>query len=532
MRGDSKYKLLKSRYYNNILDKLTKLFIKHNYKVWNKFNNQEKILDGEILFELNAMHSTAISSSYLANVLSKKYQSKLVGYYLVKPSWRQLYGFLRRSFEKVYESFGMSKIVYTKLNKVLQNESNILYKKVYTSLREKKDVENITIDRILIGDLVYDSFLRSASKPTIDIKDKYFINLLKNSLDIYTFWKNYFNTHNVKAISVSHCVYNWAIPLRIAISKNIPAFQCSSEYVYRLNRKNMFAYTDFVGIKEVFSKFPDAVQEKALKQAKNRIELRLKGEVGVDMSYSSKSAYTNNRLNRLIKASSRKKVFIALHCFFDSPHSYGSNLFPDFFEWLDFLGKISEKTNYDWYLKTHADYLPGNMPIINYFLKKYTRFNLLPSNSSHYQIIEEGIDVALTTYGTIGFEYAALGVPVINASLNNPHIAYNFILHPRSVKEYSEILHNLDKINLKIDKNEVYEYYFMSKIHRSNKWLFNDHDHMLEDLGGYSEQFTSKIYGYWMERFTIFRHDKTIKALSEFIDSEDFIMSTKFLEKD
>jgi hypothetical protein len=514
------------------LDKNTKKFVEHNRKLWNKFNEKAENLNGEILFELNMMHSSAISSSYLANVLSKKYKAKIVGYHLSKPNWRTLYGFFMRSNEKVYESFGMSKIASTKLNKVLQNESDVLYKKVYTSLNTKRDVENISVEDVLIGDLIYDSFLRSMNKPTIDLKDKDFINSLKNSLDIYIFWRNYFDTHNVKAINVSHCIYNLAIPLRIAITKDIPAFQGNAEYIYRVSRKNMFAYAEFLGMREGFGELPEIAKEKALKQAKNRIRLRFKGEVGVDMAYSKKSAYTQNKLKRLIKESPRKKVFIALHCFFDGPHCYGYNLFPDFFEWLDFLGDISKNTDYDWYLKTHADFLPGNISIINLFLKKYPKFNLLPSNSSHHQIIEEGIDIALTTYGTIGFEYAALGVPVINASLNNPHILYNFNLHPKSVKEYSEVLHNLDKINLKIDKNEVYEYYFMSKLHRSNNWLFNNYNHMIEDLGGYSEQFTSKIYGYWVERFTILRHDETIKVLSEFVDSEDFIMSTKFLEKD
>ena len=83
------------------------------------------------------------------------------------------------------------------------------------------------------------------------------------------------------------------------------------------------------------------------------------------MRYSSKSAYGEHKDERLLKESSRIKVFIALHCFFDSPHSYGCNLFPDFYEWLDFLGKISLETDYDWYMKTHPDYLPGNIPIIN-----------------------------------------------------------------------------------------------------------------------------------------------------------------------
>ena len=32
------------------------------------------------------------------------------------------------------------------------------------------------------------------------------------------------------------------------------------------------------------------------------------------------------------------------------------NLFPDFYEWLIFLSKISENTDYDWYIKDHPPY--------------------------------------------------------------------------------------------------------------------------------------------------------------------------------
>ncbi|WP_321777735.1 hypothetical protein [Sulfurimonas sp.] len=264
------YKLLKSKYYAYYLDNMTKLFINHNRKVWKILNNKEKNLDGEILFELNGMHSAAIASSYLANALSEKYQSKIVGYYLSKPNWKTLYGFLKRVYEKVYASFGMSKIVYTKLDKSLQSESYTLYEKVYTSLNTKRDVENITIDGVLIGDLIYDSYLRSMSKPTVDIEDNNFRDSLKNSLDIYTFWKNYFDTHKIKAINVSHCVYNLAIPLRIAISKEIPAFQVSPAYVYSLNKNNTHAYTDFFGTKEIFSKLSVDIQKKCFRTSKTK----------------------------------------------------------------------------------------------------------------------------------------------------------------------------------------------------------------------------------------------------------------------
>ena len=107
-------------------------------------------------------------------------------------------------------------------------------------------------------------------------------------------------------------------------------------------------------------------------------------------------------------------------------------MFNDFIEWLEFLYKVSKKTNYSWYIKTHPDYKPKTKYILNEFLKGKKEFKLLPPNYSHHQIINEKIDFALTTYGTIGWEYAALGIPVINASINNPHIGYSFNINPKN----------------------------------------------------------------------------------------------------
>lgn len=515
------FKLLKSKYYTYFPDKNTSLFINHNHSVWDGFNKIDRKLDGEVLFELNEMHSAAIASSYLANVLCKKYNSALVGYSLHEPTWKSFFGFLLRTHEKVFSSFGMFKVLYTKLSQKQKEESSELFKRVYSSIKTKRDIENITVDGVLIGDLIYDSYLRKGNS-TIDKENQDFIDSLKNSLNIYIFWKDYFNLQNIKAINVSHCVYNLAIPLRIAISRDIPAFQVSSEYLYRLNKHNISAYREFTNYNNIFCKLPMDIRSKGLEQAKEKIELRFKGKVGVDMRYSTKSAYGEHKHERLLKESPRIKILVALHCFFDSPHPYGHNLFPDFFEWLTFLGKITQETDYDWYLKTHPDYLPGNIPIINSFIEKYPKFKLLPSDSSHHQIIEEGINVALSTYGTIGFEYAALGIPVINASLNNPHIAYNFNIHPKSVEEYSELLHNLDKIDLKIDKKEVYEYYFMKHLYMKNNWLFDNHDQMIKDLGGYSKQFTSKVYEYWIKNYTLVKHKNKISTLNSFIESKDF----------
>ena len=77
-------------------------------------------------------------------------------------------------------------------------------------------------------------------------------------------------------------------------------------------------------------------------------------------------------------------------------------------------------------------------------------FKLLPDEYPHKKIVENGIDVVLTGYGSVGIEYALLGVPVINASVNNPHKNYNFNLHPKNLSEYENLLCNLSDINFKL----------------------------------------------------------------------------------
>jgi hypothetical protein len=514
----------KLRAYTN--DSLTRDYIKHNRLC---FTNGVTPPHGpEVLFELNGAHSAHIAYSYFANVLARKYAARIVAYAPRGASsfWRSIEWWLSRYLSlreyAVYRSFGASDFVLPQLDFRQADRAKQLTHQVMGEIKSKSDIELIKIDGVWLGDLIYDSYLRTFNKPTIEITDASFKGFLLSAVSLYVFWDEYFGKHDVRAVNVSHCVYINAIPLRIAVSKGIPAFQINATHAYRLSRKSLFAYNDFFDFRKAFRTLPLDIQTKGLKDAKQRIDLRFSGQVGVDMGYSTKTAYGVYKQERLLKESARTKVLIATHCFFDSPHSYGNNLFPDFYEWLDFLGQMTLETNYDWYIKTHPDYLPGTKEVIDFFVRKYPRFNLLPSDSSHHQIISEGIDVALTTYGTIGFEYAALGIPVVNASLNNPHIAYDFNIHAKSIDEYHEILMNIDHIDINIDKNEVYEYYFMKNVYNTEDWLFSDYSEVINNIGGYKEQFTSKIYEKWIRAWTSERHGEIVQLLENFVDSQNF----------
>ena len=508
-----------------------KKYVEHNRTIFSKTPNTKA--QPVVLMELNAMCSAHIAYSYFANAMASASNARLVAYdpYLCV-RWRDcLYGNKRRlqteNEASVYQSFGISEVIGISRSRLRENRAKNLAKKIQATLKCKKDIEEITIRGVRIGDLLYDSYLQKHRKPTIEIGSAEFNRYFVEALDLFLFWEEFFRKKNVAAINVSHCVYTLAIPLRIAVHHGIPAFQINVTHAYRLTPKNLFAYNDFFYFRERFAELPVAIQNAGLLEAEKRIERRLNGEIGVDMSYSKKSAFGSPNERRLLRPSTKKKILIATHCFFDSPHSYGDNIFPDFYEWLEFLGGISQETDYDWYIKTHPDYLSGTMEVIGSFLRRYPNITLLPADSSHHQIISEGINLALTVYGTIAFEYALLGIPVINASQNNPHIAYSFNLHAESIGHYKKLLMDPQTFLHKASKRDIYEYYFMKNIYNTENLFFQDYEKTIADLGGYDKQFTPMVYGKWMSEWTPNRHAEITEAIQRFADSGDFRMEDR-----
>lgn len=490
-----------------------------------------------MLMELNNMHSAHIAYAYLADNMAKSFGAQIQAYspYVLKSIKEKLTFRLKAllgwAHFGTYKSFGTNKFIDIRPSDSQRKRARVLYDRTFPHLKSKSDVEDIHIEGVWIGDLVYDTYLKHTRKPTINLVDEDFKQFLLESLELYTFWDDYFINYKVCGINVSHCVYNLAIPLRLAVYRDIPAFQANATHVYRLSRNNLFAYNDFFHFRERFAELSEDVREAGIALAQLRIQRRFSGEVGVDMAYSKKSAYVTPKHSRLLRRSDKKKILIATHCFFDSPHSYGKNTFPDFYEWMHFLGKMTECTDYDWYIKTHPDILPGNREIIDSFIARYPKFTLLPADASHHQIIDEGINLALTSYGTIAFEYAALGIPVINASMNNPHIAYNFNLHVPDPETYRRMLLDLDKFNFHIEARQVYEFYFMRHIFNTKDIFFQNYDKFVEEIGGYNAQFTYMAYKKWLAEWTPSRHEKIVNALHAFVASGKFRLDYTFYGK-
>jgi hypothetical protein len=512
---------------------LVSRFIKKNFLLNKK--NQNSI----VLVEFNNWTSNHIVLPYFLKALSSIYNFQTIAYpgyvldqsnlfrnILSKLKWLIAKNFLIKKFN-VYNSFGVKDIFWPQISKDQIKFSKNLFKILYKKITKNEDIEKIKINDILVGDLIYDGYLRKYKVPTINLKSHQFQEFLLEFLMLFKFWTDYFQQNHVKAVIGFHSVYVCAIPQRIALKRNIETYVVSLEKIYRLNKKFFLTQLEYNFYKKEFNNISKEIRNKGIDLAKKKLKLRFKGSIDPDILYLTKSPYGKKINKRVIKKSKKIKILVAPHCFSDAPHSLGRHFFPDFYIWLKHLFEFTKKSNYDWYIKCHPNfttYSDNTIQIVKYLAQNYN-INYLEPNTSHKQIISEGINFVVTVHGNIGSEYPLFNIPVINASTNHYHKCYDFNINPKNKKEYENILLNLKKIKLKIKKDEIYKYYFMKYIYFNNNWLFSNLDDLLKKVGGYANINRAKIYSYWMKTEDSYSINKKILLLKEFLISKNYLFS-------
>ncbi len=521
------------RYFKNFhLRKIVKNFNKKLFQDTNTTN------DGIILCEFSGNSSNQVAFSFLIEKLKQLHKSKCLAYQdIIKFSFFErlkiyIQKFLNYGNFSIYRSFLVDGFLLMRTSKKTEIKTKDIYLETIDKIKTKKDLVKLEIDGIHIGDLIYDSFLRQNEVPTINVKDKKFLSFLKHSLKCFLYWQEFFSNNKVKALVISHSVYISAIPLRIAATKDIISFQCNLHNIYKLSKKNIYAFTEFKTYKEDFKNLDKELKSTGLRIADEKIKERFSGKIGVDMPYSKKSAFHQNFSNKkILSDTKKKKILIAAHDFFDAPHIYGSNdVFPDFYEWFQFLKIISDKTDYEWYIKSHRDWFAKTDRILRDFAKDNSKFHVIPSDTSHFQIVKEGINCVLTVYGTIGWEYAYFGVPVINATPDNPHMLYDFNLHAKNMKEYEHMVLNFEKYEINYNKDNIKEFYLMHNIIRKSDWLLDDINEMIGKIG-YQNFNKLKFYEKFIENFDNAKGARIREILSNFLknDKEYYLKNKSFV---
>ena len=502
-----------------------------------ELNNNKKNI---ILLEFNNWTINHILSAYYCDILSKRYNARVEAYpgyqlhssslnqnFINKFLWSLGNKLSLKSFG-IYKSFGVSNIFWPKGDFEIDQKAQKEFNKYNKMIKSKEDVQNYKINNILIGDLIYDSFLKKNLLPTINIKSFQFKKFFFDSIKYFFIMENYLNKNKVTAILGFHAVYLGAVSLRIGINRNIPCYILNIERLYSLNKKRYLSGLEYFDSKKIFKKFSKNKKKSSLEIAEKNLISRFSGLLSSDLIYSSKSAYGKKSNKRVLRNSKNLKILIAPPSFSDSPHFMGNNFFPDIYEWLECLGKTSNKSNYDWYIKCHADFTMLNDKTLYYgkkFTKKYPKIKLIDSKASHNQLISEGINYVLTVNGTISGEYPYFNVNAINASENHSYALYDFSITPKNRLEYIKLINNLKKPMAVNKKKQILENYYMKYEYFNNRWFFEELNNVKNSIKGYTNFVRHEIYEYWLDNFEMKIHKKRYKRLKKFFNSKNYTVT-------
>jgi hypothetical protein len=459
-----------------------------------KSSPQEK----NVLVHVNQIESHHVGIAIAAPAYLEWGGGRLVGYY-TDFHHQNFVGRLRDWLESrlslsaptqvrlIFRAIGVRTFVRPNRRPARKAKTSVILSGLLKTVKTKRDLENFAIDGVLIGDLIYDQYLVENKAVTVDLQGESLRHIALRAIELFCFWQHYFESKPVSAVFGSDA-YLSAIPNRLALARGIDVFQVGST-IERVPQPGTGNY--FSQFPAEFSKIsrPGLLEE--LGHARTYLSDFVAGKPVEALFGHTFRAFSSAKASEHLPPSNGKTtVLVAPHNpFSDSPHAIGRSLFPDYAEWLEFLGALSNELDYTWFLKVHPDRRDEdtvrlNREWIETYCSRYPRFTLLDEGVSHGQLIRAGIDAVLTVSGSIGFEYAACGIRVIHASPDNPHAGYGFNLSPSSVESYEQAIRGLHSITWPIDPEEVAQYFFMYMFESRKSPVLGNAKDFLKRTGG------------------------------------------------
>ena len=226
-------------------------------------------------------------------------------------------------------------------------------------------INSLKFNHILIGDLIYDTYIRTGHKflkPSFDLK--LFNIIYKTIFRIYRLEK-ILTTNRVKCIIVGTYTYayNDAISIRIGIKKKIRVLEAAGNILYDYNSKVIKNGNDFCIVEKKIGKIRNIAKvQKINKFLKERAlgKKNLKHTRNIDIKIQNfKEKFTKEKLLKKLKLQDKdidKVVLFASHKFSESPHAKGKLIFRDYFDQFKKTLEYIEKKNHRnilWLFKPH-----------------------------------------------------------------------------------------------------------------------------------------------------------------------------------
>ena len=429
---------------------------------------------------------------------------------------RQLRFFVRslnsKDAESTFRAMGAKRMIYPHFSRTQREMASHTAKVFFDSSPSKNDVETLRIDGVLVGDLIYDDYLLKSGQGTVDPGSSEFREHMTESLKIFYFWKRFFERFRVTAV-IGNSVYRQALVARIGIAHGCDVFDAQLPRVVRLVGDG-YQFEDTKYYSEHFSSLTNRAGR--LQEAHRALEKKKQGSADMSNAHFESPSGTR-KSSRYLKPGSTPKILVTPHCFSDSAHAFGQMVFPDFQEWLSFLASVAKDSTDDWYIKLHPRG-QQDQPVIAKIFSECENVSILPPDASLDQLAEEGVSVALTMRGHVGFDFPLKGIPVISCTPGYRYRNYAFNIQVSNTEQYRAALEGFIDEGQHIDADEMAEFYYMDTLYYHPNLFFPDlvrttrqaaHD----AAGGILGQFAATVEESFIE--------ETLSQLEAFVRTRD-----------
>jgi len=178
-------------------EELINSFNQHNKKIFNQKKSKSKKI---FLIEFNGWAVIHIIYSYLVNYFKKEKNCKIVAYEahdlmnrldppkLSKYNWKLGSFFNVRTF-KIFRMFGTDEFIKPTFKNKDSKKAKKIFDSFYLNKPSLRKLENFKVNNVWIGDLIYDSYLKKFSLPTLNLDSEEFKIFFKKSLMLFFFGK-------------------------------------------------------------------------------------------------------------------------------------------------------------------------------------------------------------------------------------------------------------------------------------------------------------------------------------------------------
>jgi hypothetical protein len=434
-------------------------FAKENIKSWDdikKTSPYKVLVDGIIVSNISWIMQLTISRAV----------SDVFGFkpYVLRNN-------INEELDVISNSFGIDENIYIKRH--AKRKPWLFFKTIkflflfYCRVRKKKDLIEFEVNKTLIGDLIYDTHIRSKNRyRKFNIYSFVFFKQVARSIFLYFYFSDLFKSGKFKYFITSSRVYALlGVASRVALKNecNVILSIGTSIRVYS-HYDEIFENQhkpSFFNLQKIIKENKGTHTDEYLTSRFNDVATTYKGagnHSDIKNAYVDKIKYTKSQFKRKLNIDNDFPiVFINPHIFSDVNHYNGWSMFDDYYEWfVETIKFASNVKNVNWIVKPHpSSHQYSESGEVEKLVDKYCGdlVKISPSDlstESEFYIAE----TILTVAGTIGIEALCMGVkPIISG--DSAYSNFNLAYEPKTKKQYFDLLSNIENLNFSCSLEEI-----------------------------------------------------------------------------